>query len=115
MRDVERWLPDLVPLPGGLSRLQASIRADRRQSRPPWASLAAAACVVAVVLGLLPGTLQRYRARQVLVQAVRGATQSDPEGLRVIRGAAIALSSGQPDVHLYLVQPARAEGDGAMH
>lgn len=113
MRDIDRWLPDLAPLPGGLSRLQASLRAGRRQSRPPWLALAAATCVVAIVLGLLPETLQRYRGRQVLVQAVREAVQPDPEGLRVIHGAAIALPSGQPDVRLYLVQPARAQDVGA--
>lgn len=111
MGETDAWLPDLAPPPGGLARLRNEVRARCRRRRTGWLVGAAAACVgMMLVLILLPGTLQRYRARQELVDVVRQAVRP-PEsgGLRMIDGTAMALESGQDGVRLYLVQPVRTE------
>lgn len=110
MRDSPLALPNLAPPPGGLARLRQSVETPRR-SRVAWGGFAVAGCaVVALMLAVFPGLLQRHRTHAALVQAVQRAVQpAEPGQVRMIQGAVLVLESGQPGVRLYLVQPTLAD------
>lgn len=112
MRELERLLPELVPPPGGLARLQRSLQARRKRPRPHggWLPAAAGACALALLaLAWLPGFVRRQEQTAELARALRQAVAPPPGGIRVVDGAALALPSGQADVRIYLVQTARAD------
>jgi hypothetical protein len=116
MRELERLLPELVPPPGGLARLQRSLRARRGPLRPhawnDWLPAAAGACALALLaLAWLPGVAGQREQTAALARALRQAMAPLPGGIRVIHGAALALPSGQTDVRIYLVQTAPPDDD----
>lgn len=108
MRELERLLPELAPPPGGLARLQRSLRAQGKSPRRhPWRWLPALAALSALALALawLPGFVNRERATDALTQTMLQATTTTPlpDGIHVEHGAALLLTSGPADAHVYLI------------
>lgn len=110
MRELERLLPELDPPPGGLARLQRSLRARRHVVRARgwrWLPAGAGAGVLALLaLAWLPGLVDQQRQADALKRALLQATMPPPltNGIRVDDGAALLLPSSQPGVRVYLVQ-----------
>ena len=108
MRELDHLLPDLEPPPGGLARLQHSLRGRRTRTRPRvlhWLPATAGACAMILLVSLwLPGVVQRQQRTAALTRALREAMALPANGIRVINGAVLALPSGQANVRIYLVQ-----------
>lgn len=108
MRELEHFLPDLAPPPGGLGRLQRSVAT--RYSRPrhhrlKWA-FASVVCAALVALAVgVPRWIIQGRRSDALHEAVRIAIEPSTSagGIHVMHGAAIELPSVQSNVRLYLV------------
>ena len=110
MRELERLLPELAPPPGGLARLQRSLRARREPDRPPspahWLpALAGAGALALLALAWLPGFVSHERATEALTRALLQAATPPalPNGIHVEHGAALPLASRQGDTRVYLI------------
>lgn len=109
MRELEHLLPELMPPPGGLQRLQRSLHARqeaRRARIPPWLPATAGVCALAVLAMIcLPGMIQRERRSTALTQALLQAAMPPPlpDGIHVDHGAALLLPGGQANARVYLI------------
>lgn len=122
MHDSDRLFVDLQPPAGGLQRLQRSLANDHADSNPHRLRLAfgGALAVSLLMLGiLLPGIVSQHQQTRELRSAVHAAMEPPANGIQVRDGAALELSSGNPEVRLYLVQSSIAPGqsahDGVTH
>lgn len=98
------FLP-LQPPSGGLARLRFRVEQSAVQRRP-WlvAATGFAATAALALIWLLSGTFAQHRETTRLTRALQAAVASPDNGIRVEHGAALALPSGQANVHIYLVE-----------
>jgi hypothetical protein len=114
MRELECLLPELNPPPGGLIRLQRSLRTRREPARTRnWRRLpaAAGACALAMLaLAWLPTFISHQHQADALTKALLQTVAPSPlaNGIRVDDGAALPLSSGQANTRVYLIASAPA-------
>lgn len=110
MRELESILPDLAPPGGGLARLQRSVEARqsaRRRHLSGWIPLTVSVCALALLTPTwLPGFVAQHQRSAALSHVLQHAVAPSlqPDGIRVIDGAALELPSAQANVRVYLVQ-----------
>ena len=102
MSDSSRWFPPLEPPPGGRARLVAALAPHGDSDLTP--RQAAFACVLLLVMGVLPLAVSRsVRTDPVAEAIVQAAPLAGRDG-------ALAVPTGDAGVRLYLVvasEPAR--------
>lgn len=109
MRELEHLLPELTPPPGGLARLQRSLRAQREPTHrhlSHWLpALAGAGAMALLALVWLADLLSHQHAASTLTQALQQAATTTPlpNGIHVEHGAALLLPSGQANARVYLI------------
>lgn len=116
MHDSNRLFTDLQPPAGGLQRLQRSLARSHADSNRRRLRLAfgGALAVSLLMLGtLLPGIISQQQQTRELRSALRAAMATPANGIQVTGGAAIELSSENPEVRLYLVQSSLASAPSA--
>lgn len=115
MRELADLLPELAPPAGGLQRLQQRIATPTHApllSPPRRFGLSVLALGTLVLALALPSFIARQLSTEALTATLRQALMPPSGGIQVANGAALELSSAQPNVRIYLIQTSESLNQG---